>query len=228
MKKVLAFILVLSLAIVTVFAGGSKESEEDGITLTLWGSSQTMVDFYEEEVIPAFIEKYPEVKDIEVLYMPIEDFVQRLAVVLPAGGNVLSSAGFHSFPDRHPLHLGYFKQYRAYKTCHGVDLAVGQGFKVVVFYEQADTVFIQCPYDVQCFKGVSSETTDFENAYLIYMVRFDIVQKFDYLPSLCIPSCSGYLVGEDTVDLPLHRIAPFRQFPYLPCIVLSLCGHPAQ
>ena len=85
MKKVLAFILVLSLAVVTVFAGGSKESEEDGITLTLWGSSQTMVDFYEETVIPAFIEKYPEVKDVEVLYMPIEDFVQRLAVVLPAG-----------------------------------------------------------------------------------------------------------------------------------------------
>ena len=86
MKKFLGFVLVLALAVTTVFAGGSKEeSSEDGITLTLWGSSQTMVDFYEETVIPAFIEKYPEVKDIEVLYMPIEDFVKRLAVVLPAG-----------------------------------------------------------------------------------------------------------------------------------------------
>ena len=42
MKKLLNFVVILSLAVSFVFAGGSgEESSEDGVVLTLWGSSQT-------------------------------------------------------------------------------------------------------------------------------------------------------------------------------------------
>lgn len=99
MKKVLLNVFVVAMVLLAC-AGCSKGSEtssssgstgssstpaEGSITLTLWNSSQTMADFYNETVIPAFIEKYPEVKSVEVLYMPIADYVKRLAVVLPAG-----------------------------------------------------------------------------------------------------------------------------------------------
>lgn len=84
--RVLSVLAALILVPAMLFAGGSSEAaDEDGVVLTLWNSSQTMVDFYEEIVIPEFLATHPEVKDVEVLYMPIEDFVQRLAVVLPAG-----------------------------------------------------------------------------------------------------------------------------------------------
>jgi len=63
----------------------STQKAKGGIKLSLWNSSKTMVDFYNNTVIPGFIAKYPEVESVEVLYMPIQDFVKRLAVVLPAG-----------------------------------------------------------------------------------------------------------------------------------------------
>lgn len=60
-------------------------SKKSGIKLTLWGSSQTMSEFYTSTIIPQFLEKYPEVDSVDVLYMPIADYVKKLAVALPAG-----------------------------------------------------------------------------------------------------------------------------------------------
>lgn len=88
MKKVLLFALILCLSI-GLFAAGqsetSKEAASSGVKLTLWNSSQTMADFYNNTVIPEFKKLHPEVESIEVLYLPIQDFTKKLAVVLPAG-----------------------------------------------------------------------------------------------------------------------------------------------
>ncbi len=105
MKKKIYLVLIVALVSLFVFVGCSKKedsqsainttsvSTEDssttkkgsGIKLTIWNSAQSMADFYNNTVTPAFLEKYPEVESVEVLYMPIQDFVKRLAVVLPAG-----------------------------------------------------------------------------------------------------------------------------------------------
>lgn len=92
MKK---FFLVLLVAMTAFFAfanGGNEaattapkaERSNSPVTLTLWNSSQTMVDFY-EAIFPEFQKLYPEVEKLDILYMPIADFVKKLAVVLPAG-----------------------------------------------------------------------------------------------------------------------------------------------
>ncbi len=85
MKRLVLTLLVMMSIFSMAFAQGSSDSPESGIKMTLWNSSQTMADFYNETVIPAFLEEHPEVESIEVLYLPIQDFVKKLAVVLPAG-----------------------------------------------------------------------------------------------------------------------------------------------
>lgn len=95
MRKKLFILLLIVLVLFSFASCAKKESSsssestattsKSGIKLTLWNSSQTMADFYNEEVIPAFMELHPEVESIEVLYLPIQDFVKKLAVVLPAG-----------------------------------------------------------------------------------------------------------------------------------------------
>lgn len=66
-------------------AASSSSASKEPVTLTLWNSSQTMADFYNNVVTPAFLKEHPEVKDVVLTYMPIQDFVKKLAVVLPAG-----------------------------------------------------------------------------------------------------------------------------------------------
>ncbi|MGX8679614.1 MAG: ABC transporter substrate-binding protein [Sphaerochaetaceae bacterium] len=96
MKKAFKVLLlaVLILAIGSfAFANGSSEKAAPAeaersskpVTLTLWNSSQTMVDWYNETVIPEFQKMYPEVQKVDILYMPIQDFVKKLAVALPSG-----------------------------------------------------------------------------------------------------------------------------------------------
>ena len=90
MKKLIAIILIISLCAFSVFASGSQEESSSAksdkkVTLTIWNSSQTTADFYNEVVTPAFLAQHPEVEKVEVLYTPIADFVKKLAVVLPAG-----------------------------------------------------------------------------------------------------------------------------------------------
>ena len=82
--KVVSLFFILIAVSLNVYSGGQGESDEK-IKLTLWNSSQTMVMWYNEAVIPQFLEKYPEVESVEVLYMPIQDFVKKLAVALPSG-----------------------------------------------------------------------------------------------------------------------------------------------
>ncbi len=69
------------------FAGGDAEAtrSKSPVKLSLWNSSQTMVDWYNETVIPQFKKTYPEVESVDILYMPIQDFVKKLAVALPSG-----------------------------------------------------------------------------------------------------------------------------------------------
>jgi ABC-type sugar transport system, periplasmic component len=106
MKKKLLAVLLISMVLFS-FIGCAKKAEtsvasdssaapasasakevapqKSGVKLTLWNSSQTMADFYNETVIPGFLASHPEVESVEVLYLPIQDFVKKLAVVLPAG-----------------------------------------------------------------------------------------------------------------------------------------------
>ena len=90
MKKLLLVVLIALMAF-SVFANGGGEAtapkaerSKTPVTLTLWNSSQTMVDFY-NSIFPEFQKMYPEVEKLDILYMPIADFVKKLAVVLPAG-----------------------------------------------------------------------------------------------------------------------------------------------
>ena len=103
MKKTVA--LVMMIAVMFCFLGCSKkiaestqamnvqpvasaaktDVQEKKVTLSLWNSSQTMVDWYNTDVIPAFKQLHPEVENVEILYMPIADFTKKLAVALPAG-----------------------------------------------------------------------------------------------------------------------------------------------
>ena len=89
MKKLIAIVLIVALCAFSVFASGNQESapakSDKKVTLTIWNSSQTTADFYNEVVTPAFLAQHPEVEKVEVLYTPIADFVKKLAVVLPAG-----------------------------------------------------------------------------------------------------------------------------------------------
>jgi multiple sugar transport system substrate-binding protein len=84
----LAVVLVLSLTFVVVLvptAFGGTSLAKGSITLSLWSSSQTLSELYASVVVPKFLEKYPEVKNVEVNYTPIADFVKKIAVSLPAG-----------------------------------------------------------------------------------------------------------------------------------------------
>ena len=90
MKKLLLVVLIALMAF-SVFANGGGEAtapkaerSKTPVTLTLWNSSQTMVDFY-NAIFPEFQKMYPEVEKLDILYMPIADFVKKLAVVLPVG-----------------------------------------------------------------------------------------------------------------------------------------------
>ena len=85
-KKLLFLLLIVAIMVTPLFAGGdSEKAGSKEVKLTLWNSSQTMVEWYDEVVTPAFKEMYPEVTDVEVLYLPIQDFVKKLAVALPSG-----------------------------------------------------------------------------------------------------------------------------------------------
>ena len=55
------------------------------VTLEIWNSSQTMTEFYDEIISPEFKKMYPEVENVNVLYMPIQDYVKKIAVAIPAG-----------------------------------------------------------------------------------------------------------------------------------------------
>ena len=68
-----------------VAAPAPAPAKSEKITLTLWNSSQTMVDWYNASVIPEFLKQNPDVGKVDILYMPIQDFTKKLAVVLPAG-----------------------------------------------------------------------------------------------------------------------------------------------
>lgn len=78
-KKLLVLVLAALLCVMPLTVGSAS------VKLSLWNSSQTMVDWYNEVVIPEFKKLHPEVSEVEVLYMPIQDFVKKLAVALPSG-----------------------------------------------------------------------------------------------------------------------------------------------
>lgn len=79
MKRRMVALLVVSLMLLMPLLAGAETK------LTIWNSSQTMVDFYKENVWPEFQKLHPEVTELEVLYMPIQDYVKKLAIALPSG-----------------------------------------------------------------------------------------------------------------------------------------------
>ncbi|HHU02352.1 MAG TPA: extracellular solute-binding protein [Christensenellaceae bacterium] len=81
MKRNLTLLLVVLLVISCFPIATAKE----GIVLTIWNSSQSMLTWYDEVVTPEFIKQHPEVSGVEVLYMPIQDYIKKLAVALPSG-----------------------------------------------------------------------------------------------------------------------------------------------
>ena len=83
-----AFVLTLGLTLAAMLSPVScaaASPAKGSISLSLWSSSQTLSELYATVVVPKFLEKYPEVKNVEVNYTPIADFVKKIAVSLPAG-----------------------------------------------------------------------------------------------------------------------------------------------
>ena len=81
-------VLILGLTfvgLVTPASVAAGSPAKGSISLSLWASSQTLSEMYANVVTPKFLEKYPEVKNVEVNYTPIADFVKKIAVALPAG-----------------------------------------------------------------------------------------------------------------------------------------------
>jgi multiple sugar transport system substrate-binding protein len=80
-KKGICFLIGLCLF---GFISCAKKAPEN-VSLEIWGSSQTMEMFYNEVVTPAFKKAYPEVENVNILYMPIQEYVKKIAVALPSG-----------------------------------------------------------------------------------------------------------------------------------------------
>jgi len=81
MKKCIIVILIAG----CLFALAACQKKPKSVTLEIWNSSQTMTEFYDEVVTPEFLKLYPEVEKVTVLYMPIQDYVKKIAVAVPAG-----------------------------------------------------------------------------------------------------------------------------------------------
>ena len=81
MKKFFAVLLIAGI----LFGLVACQKKPKSVTLEIWNSSQTMTEFYDEVVTPEFKKLYPEVENVNVLYMPIQDYVKKIAVAVPAG-----------------------------------------------------------------------------------------------------------------------------------------------
>jgi len=101
-KRALVLLAVAIMLLTPTLAGAATK-------LTIWNSSQTMVDFYKENVWPEFQKLHPEVTELEVLYMPIQDYVKKLAIALPSGDvpDVMEIEDSWAIPY---LTAGYFEE----------------------------------------------------------------------------------------------------------------------
>lgn len=87
MKTCVKALMLAMCASAALFANGNQEaapSADTPVTVTMWESSEQSHKFMVSDILPRFYEKYPNIK-IETQYIPIQDFVKRLSVALPAG-----------------------------------------------------------------------------------------------------------------------------------------------
>ena len=126
MRKAIALLLVAMIAITCVFAGGSKESADDGtttLTFAVWDYAQNP---YLARTIEAFQAANPDIK-IEIQDTPAADYVTKLNTQLNGGSDVdlflvKEADKTKTFYDR-----GQLADLSAYIEADGIDMSAYNG-----------------------------------------------------------------------------------------------------
>ena len=126
MRKAIALLLVAMIAITCVFAGGSKESADDGtttLTFAVWDYAQNP---YLARTIEAFQAANPDIK-IEIQDTPAADYVTKLNTQLNGGSDVdlflvKEADKTKTFYDR-----GQLADLSSYIEADGIDMSAYNG-----------------------------------------------------------------------------------------------------
>ena len=89
-------------------------------------------------------------------------------------------------------------------------------------------MLIQALNDLQRLQGIAPQTTNFKADYTADFVLLDILDEVLYFAALLNGFSTANLVAEGSLNAPTDTAAIFRQFVYLPLILLLVSAHPCQ
>lgn len=102
MKKAFAVLLVAALAVSAVFAGGSKESADDGTTTLTWAVWDYATTPYYDALINAYEAQHPDV-NVEVIDLGSADYQTALQIQLSGGGSEFDVVAIKDIPGYNNL-----------------------------------------------------------------------------------------------------------------------------